>query len=462
MTPKIIQKTASFLEALVAFATALTLIVFENLGRMPEGLHDFLFARITIINTLLGVVFLLAWRPCFHKLETAEPLSRPAKLFLIIRGATLISLVLAFIMYAAQVYTPAIPVIPCFWLASVALVSCRLVLTRLLSGGINRPRTSVLILGTGKIARRAWREIRTRHHRTLHVAGFIDIHGAVETHPEIVSNYLGNVDQLDAIFLKHVVDALVIAIPVRTCSEAIHKASAAAEKAGVDIIFHSFFPGQTERNLSASLGDMEERHFALPHIAKRLFDMAIASLALVFLSPILIAIGLLIKATSPGPALFVQERYGYRRRKFKMYKFRTMVSNAEHLLCHLESENEANGPVFKMRNDPRITRVGRFLRKTSIDELPQLWNVLNGTMSLVGPRPMSVRDVSLFSDAYLMRRFRARPGITGLWQVSGRSDVKFEKWIELDFHYIDRWSLGLDFSILLRTIPAVFKGAGAM
>jgi exopolysaccharide biosynthesis polyprenyl glycosylphosphotransferase len=277
-----------------------------------------------------------------------------------------------------------------------------------------------------------------------------------------VANYLGDVDQLDDIFLKHVVDAVVIAIPVRTCYEAIHKASAASEKAGVDVIFNAFFPGQMERTLSASFGDVEDRHAAFPYLAKRFFDMAVAAFALILLSPLMIAVGLLINLTSEGGALFVQERYGYRRRKFKMYKFRTMVENAEGLLSELERKNEANGPIFKMRNDPRITPIGRFLRKTSIDELPQLWNVLNGTMSLVGPRPMSVRDVSLFSDAYLMRRFRARPGITGLWQVSGRSDVKFEKWMELDFHYIDRWSLGLDLSILLRTIPAVFKGSGAM
>jgi len=463
MTPKHIQKIASFMEAVVAFATGLMLIVSENLGRMPQGVHDFLFARITLSNTILGIVFITAWRPCFRRLDTGcEPPSLLASFGLIVRGATIISLVLAFIMYVAQVRTPAIPLIPCFWVASIVLVSGRILLTQVLAGGMNWHRSNVLILGTGPMARKAWREIRTKHHRTLTVAGFIDVHGPVETHPEIVSNYLGHVDQLDSIFLKHVVDAVVIAIPVRSCYEAIHKTSVACERVGVDVVFNAFFPGQTEQDLSASFSDVEDKSSALPHVAKRLFDIVAAGSALILLSPLLLLIGLLVKATSEGGALFVQERYGYRRRKFKMYKFRTMVSNAEHLLRALEHENEANGPIFKMRNDPRITPLGRFLRKTSIDELPQLWNVLNGTMSLVGPRPMSVRDVSLFSEAYLMRRFRARPGITGLWQVSGRSDVKFEKWMELDFHYIDRWSLGLDFTILLRTIPAVFKGSGAM
>jgi lipopolysaccharide/colanic/teichoic acid biosynthesis glycosyltransferase len=139
-----------------------------------------------------------------------------------------------------------------------------------------------------------------------------------------------------------------------------------------------------------------------------------------------------------------------------------MVSNAPELMAQLEKHNEADGPIFKMRRDPRVTPLGRFLRASSLDELPQLWNVLLGNMSLVGPRPMSVRDVLLFSEATLMRRFTVKPGITGLWQVSGRSTLGFEKWIEMDFNYIDSWSLALDFQILARTVRAVFKGTGAV
>jgi exopolysaccharide biosynthesis polyprenyl glycosylphosphotransferase len=201
---------------------------------------------------------------------------------------------------------------------------------------------------------------------------------------------------------------------------------------------------------------------AAPYLLKRFWDVTFAVLAIIALSSMFLIIGLLIKLTSPGPVFFSQERYGYRRRRFKMYKFRTMVAGAETMLPALESSNELQGPIFKMRHDPRVTPLGRFLRRTSLDELPQLWNVVMGTMSLVGPRPMSVRDVSLFSDSYLMRRFRVKPGITGLWQVSGRSSLSFDQWIDMDFRYIDNWSLKLDFSILLRTIPAVLKGSGAM
>jgi lipopolysaccharide/colanic/teichoic acid biosynthesis glycosyltransferase len=144
-----------------------------------------------------------------------------------------------------------------------------------------------------------------------------------------------------------------------------------------------------------------------------------------------------------------------------MYKFRTMVENAESLQHLYEDKNEVNGPIFKIRDDPRITPIGRLLRRTSIDELPQLINVLVGDMSLVGPRPMATRDVQRFTESALMRRFSVRPGITCIWQVSGRSNLGFDDWIALDLRYIDQWSLGLDFLILLRTIPAVLKGTGA-
>jgi lipopolysaccharide/colanic/teichoic acid biosynthesis glycosyltransferase len=139
-----------------------------------------------------------------------------------------------------------------------------------------------------------------------------------------------------------------------------------------------------------------------------------------------------------------------------------MVKNAPELMKELEEQNEAAGPIFKIRRDPRVTRLGRVLRASSLDELPQLWNVLLGHMSLVGPRPMSVRDVSLFSEATLMRRFIVKPGITGLWQVCGRSALNFDQWMKLDFRYIDGWSLALDFQILARTVRAVVKRTGAV
>jgi exopolysaccharide biosynthesis polyprenyl glycosylphosphotransferase len=194
---------------------------------------------------------------------------------------------------------------------------------------------------------------------------------------------------------------------------------------------------------------------------KRLLDVVGAAAAIVALSPVMLAAVAAVKLSSPGPALFTQERFGLNRRRFQMLKFRTMVADAEQLQDDLEERNEANGPVFKIAADPRITRVGRFLRRTSIDELPQLFNVLRGDMAIVGPRPLPVRDVRRFTRASDMRRFSVRPGLTCLWQVSGRSNLSFDEWISLDLRYIDGWSLALDFLILLRTVPAVIRGTGA-
>ena len=145
-----------------------------------------------------------------------------------------------------------------------------------------------------------------------------------------------------------------------------------------------------------------------------------------------------------------------------MFKFRTMVEGAEKMMAQVEQLNEAEGPIFKITKDPRVTRVGQFLRKTSLDELPQIFNIIRGEMSLVGPRPMSIRDVSLFDQGIQRKRFSVKPGLTCIWQVSGRSQLPFAKWLELDLYYIDHWSLGLDLKILFKTIPAVLKGTGAM
>jgi lipopolysaccharide/colanic/teichoic acid biosynthesis glycosyltransferase len=178
-------------------------------------------------------------------------------------------------------------------------------------------------------------------------------------------------------------------------------------------------------------------------------------------SPLLVITAMAIKLTSPGPVFFLQERIGLNKRRFKIFKFRTMIPNAEKMMSQLEKQNEVTGPVFKMKNDPRITRIGKFLRRSSIDELPQLLNVLTGDMSLVGPRPLPVRDYEGFNEDWQRRRFSVKPGITCLWQVNGRSGISFNQWMLLDLQYMDEWSLWLDCKILAKTIPAVLRGSGA-
>jgi exopolysaccharide biosynthesis polyprenyl glycosylphosphotransferase len=194
--------------------------------------------------------------------------------------------------------------------------------------------------------------------------------------------------------------------------------------------------------------------------AKRLVDLGGAAALLLILSPLLLAIAAAVRLTSRGPVVFRQQRAGFHARRFDMYKFRTMVAGAEAMRDQVAHLNEMGGPVFKIADDPRLTRVGRLLRRTSLDELPQLFNVLKGEMSLVGPRPLPVYEARRIKGAQ-RRRLAMRPGMTGLWQVSGRNSVDFDGWMRLDLLYVDRWSLGLDLRILLRTIPVVLRGEGA-
>ena len=197
-------------------------------------------------------------------------------------------------------------------------------------------------------------------------------------------------------------------------------------------------------------------------VIKHVMDRVGAFILLIVLLPLFSLIALAIKLTSPGPVLFRQQRSGQNGAPFTLYKFRTMVTNAEQFKQELEALNEMTGPVFKLTNDPRITRIGKWLRRYSLDELPQLFNVLRGEMSLVGPRPLPVDEVKRFSDLAHRRRLSVKPGITCLWQISGRNQIKdFKDWVRLDLEYIDNWSLWLDLEILLRTIPAVFAATGA-
>jgi exopolysaccharide biosynthesis polyprenyl glycosylphosphotransferase len=196
-------------------------------------------------------------------------------------------------------------------------------------------------------------------------------------------------------------------------------------------------------------------------VLKRIIDVVGSMSGLILLAPLLLLLALVVKLTSRGPVLFVQERCGMRGRVFRFYKFRTMVADAEARKAELRHLNEMKGPAFKIRRDPRVTRLGTMLRKTSLDELPQLWNVLRGDMSLVGPRPPTVDEVELYTTQHA-QRLSVTPGLTGLWQVSGRNALPhFDQWIELDLRYVRTWSLWLDIRILARTVVVVLLARGA-
>lgn len=336
------------------------------------------------------------------------------------------------------------------------------------SAGVSAPPETprrVLIVGSGPRAWSFWKRLTHERSGRAYVLGFVDSNADVQR-PEIRERTLGTLEDLDHVLMGNVVDEVLITLPIKSCYTEIQRAIESCERGGVECRYPiDLFQHKVARPRVELSG---EPAIAMPMVregpqvlVKRMLDVALSLVGLVALSPLLLATALLVRLTSPGPILFTQDRCGHRKRSFRMYKFRTMVDGADRLQEELEKQNEAVGPIFKIRDDPRFTPIGRFLRVTSLDELPQLWNVLRGDMSLVGPRPMAWRDVGLFTDPAFMRRFSVPPGITGLWQVSGRSNLSFRAWLDLDLEYIDNWSVWLDLKILLRTIPTVLFCRGA-
>ena len=325
----------------------------------------------------------------------------------------------------------------------------------------------VLIVGTGNRAERLAGRLCQRPEWGIDIVGFLDSDPTLVGKSILGSPVLGTLDEITSVLRDHVIDEVVLAIPRGMISVA-EKAVRACEEEGVKVrLMADLFDINVARMVLDEFDDIPlltfepvaQEEWRL--LVKRAMDLGLTLAAMPVVLPLMGVIALAIKRDSPGRAFFKQLRVGQNKRRFLLYKFRTMVEGSERIQSQLEHLNEAQGPIFKIANDPRVTWVGRILRRTSLDELPQLFNVLRGEMSLVGPRPMSLRDVSLFDRGIQRKRFSVRPGITCVWQVSGRSDLPFSKWLELDLWYIEQWSLLLDVQILLRTIPAVFRGTGA-
>jgi exopolysaccharide biosynthesis polyprenyl glycosylphosphotransferase len=324
------------------------------------------------------------------------------------------------------------------------------------------PKREVLIIGSGRGGQSAFEEMIDSP--VYNVVGVLD-DSFVGTGP-MRERYLGGLSALDTLLKENPISVVYCSLPVKSMYEPIQQVIAVCEQFGVEVR-HSSHLFQTkiarlERKPGANYSILRMVREDSTRYAKRAMDILGAGGLLVASLPLLVAAGVAIKLTSRGPILFSQDRYGLHRRRFRILKLRTMVVNAEVLQAQLEGQNELGGPVFKIRQDPRVTRIGAFLRKTSIDELPQLWNVLMGDMSLVGPRPLAVRDVLKIEDSAQLRRFSVLPGITCIWQMSGRNNTDFANWIRQDLEYIDSWSLLLDLKILIGTIPAVLGGKGAM
>lgn len=352
---------------------------------------------------------------------------------------------------------------------TVALLSLsrwveRRVLEYLRKRGIGVDR--VLIVGAGEVGRAIMRNIVARPELGYKIVGFVDDSPEVGTRDIGRFKALGSTDNLPNLVQERAIDEVIITLPWLSYRKILNiMAQCEREHVSYRIVPDLF-------QMSLSRVDIDDIN-GIPTIGvkevsirgwnlalKRAIDILVSSLGLVLLSPLMLLIAALIKLTSPGPVLFAQMRAGRGGRPFTFYKFRSMKEGAEEEKESLASLNEAKGPFFKIRHDPRLTPLGKILRRTSLDELPQLYNVLRGEMSLVGPRPPLPSEVGWYQEWH-RKRLEVSPGMTGLWQVSGRSELTFDEMVMLDIFYIENWSLGLDLRILVRTIPVVILSRGA-
>ena len=446
----------------------------EGMG-MSEYSVDFFSTRIKLGNAILCGLLLLIWHICFRfsGLYFSNRLSRAREICpRIVRAVGVSSIALLVFAQIAGWKTVDISTIVYFGLIGIALITgLRLgvyyLSRRFRQRGINTK--SLLIIGGGARSENLIKIITDETELGYKVLGYLDSSLSYSHRNLAEAPWLGRFECLARIINEEVVDEVAIALPIKSHYAEIKAAIIQLEEQGVVVhLLSDFFPYHLSRIQPHEFKGLpllslhSSPRFSWRVELKRLIDIVIALVLLVLFAPLLAIIALLIKLDSPGSVFFSQERMGYNKRRFLMIKFRTMVSDAEARMKEFEHLNEKQGPIFKIKNDPRITSVGKYLRKFSLDELPQLVNVLLGDMSLVGPRPLAMRDAFKLKESLHKRRFSVKPGLTCLWQISGRSNLSFEEWMELDLEYIDHWSLNLDWWILAKTVPAVLTARGAV
>jgi exopolysaccharide biosynthesis polyprenyl glycosylphosphotransferase len=455
-----------------AFGVSTALIVYKE---QQASFEKFLSMRTKVSNFGIFVLALFICHLVFQVCGLYRSMrlsSRQVEMIDILKATTIYTACFVIFGWLFSIRMVTIPFLAIFWALStlilgVARMTIRFVAARLRSRG--KDLRYMLILGTNPRAVEFAHRISTRLDLGYRFLGFVDddwpgFPDLSEGSFKVVSDYSGL-----AQYLRHnVVDEVAVYLPFGSFYRHSSEVASLCQQHGVTMRFNSDIFGLKSARWRAEEFDGDQyiatctgARELWPCTVKRTFDIAISACALLFVSPIMLLAAIGIKLTSPGPILFSQERIGLNKRRFKILKFRTMVPNAENLMAVLEKHNEVTGPVFKIANDPRITPIGKFLRRSSIDELPQLLNVLKGDMSLVGPRPLPVRDYEGFNEDWQRRRFSVKPGITCLWQVNGRNGISFEQWMLLDLKYMDEWSLWLDLKILAKTVPAVFRGVGA-
>ena len=357
------------------------------------------------------------------------------------------------------------------WLSSNFILNftrifLRYVLAVLRRRGINQ--RFIVIVGTGNRAQDFAYMIQNKKELGYKLIGFADDEWIGTKKSTNQLPYIGNLQEISKILNENVVDEIIIGLPIKSYYEKIQEIIGYCEMQGIIVRFLSdIFTVSLAKSRLSFLGEIPViTLYSAPYedvsmIIKRFIDVSFSLLFLIIFSPLFFVVAILIKLASPGSVFFLQERVGYNKRLFNVIKFRTMFEEAEALLPSLEHLNESDGPTFKIKDDPRVTKLGKILRKTSIDELPQFLNVLKGDLSLVGPRPLPVRDYQGFSEDWQKRRFSMKPGMTCFWQIQGRNNISFYRWMELDMKYIDNWSLWIDLVILWKTIPVVVMRKGA-
>ena len=456
------------LDLLLLSFTLLMLLLGPEIRGHQLSMARVLQLRVSLLNFILAAACLIAWRLSFNL--TKLHFDRSNASIAILSVETLLRVtsctgIAAIVIYLRHPDRISIVTIATFWFISLILLSLGRAVLMAFEYHVRpllRQNRQVVIVGSGRRAQQVAHELTTHPKWHYFVLGFVD--SEPQCDPRCV---LGSIEQLDSILMQKVVDEVIIALPMKSMYDSIQLAIQACERAGIQSGYSlDLFSTEVAKRRSFEEHDASSVVLHMVHnghhrFLKRTVDIIGSSIGVIILAPLMLLVAIAVKLTSKGPVIFRQKRYGLNKRTFWMYKFRSMVEDAEIRQKELEHLNENDGHAFKIRNDPRVTSVGRLIRRTSIDELPQFFNVLLGDMSLVGPRPLPMRDVNRFSEASLMRRFSVKPGLTGLWQVSGRSNTTFASWMKLDLEYIDRWSLLLDMQILARTIPAVFKKSGA-
>jgi exopolysaccharide biosynthesis polyprenyl glycosylphosphotransferase len=326
---------------------------------------------------------------------------------------------------------------------------------------------TVLLVGAGEKAARYMNSLRHQSDWGLNLIGFVDNDPESTRKDYDGAPVLGGPKDLPDILHKNAIDEVVFAVPTRELEECVDMLALCEQEGVRTLIISDFFSGLIARVESEIIHGIPVLIYSTTplkiwqQLIKRIFDILISGILLIMLIPLFIFIAVAIKLTSKGPIIYRSKRVGLNKKTFNFYKFRTMVVGAEKLKEQLLDKNVMQKIVFKVRDDPRITSIGKFLRKFSLDELPQLWNVFRGDMAVVGPRPPLVSELDKF-ESWHRRKLSVKPGLTCLWQISGRSELTdFDEWVRLDLEYIDNWSLWLDFKIFFKTIPVVLLGRGA-